>query len=69
MCIIVFCPSADQVADDNKDDWWWETPLAVAHSAIMDIDDVAHCLIAFAKEAMKPIGCNLELEVDRNIIF
>ena len=66
MCIIAFCPSADQVADDNKDDWLWETPLAVAHSAIMDIDDVAHCLIAFAKEAMKPIGCDLELEVDRN---
>ncbi|XP_044179386.1 uncharacterized protein LOC122960892 [Acropora millepora] len=61
-----FCPSADQVADDNKDDWLWETPLAVAHSAIIDIDDVAHCLIAFAKEAMKPIGCDLELEVDRN---
>lgn len=41
----------------------------MAHSAIIDIDDVAHCLIAFAKEAMKPIGCNLELEVDRNTDF
>jgi len=41
MCIIAFCPSADEVADDNKDDWLWETPLAVAHSAIIDINDAA----------------------------
>ena len=67
MCIIVFCPSADQVADDNKDDWLWETSLAVAHSAIIDIDDGAHCLKAFTKEDIKPIiGCDLEIEVDRN---
>lgn len=66
MCIIAFCPSADQVADDNKDDWLWETPLAVAHSAIIDIDDGAHCLKEFTKEAMKPIGCDLELKGDRN---
>ena len=66
MCIIVFCPSADQVADNNKDDWLWETSLAVAHSAIIDVFHGAHCLKAFTKEAIKPIGCDLELEVDRN---
>lgn len=67
MCIIAFCPSADQVADDNKDDWLWETPLAVAHSAIIDIDDAVQSVWKhFTKEAMKPIGCDLELEVDRN---
>ena len=44
----------------------WKTPLAVVHAAIVNIDDAAHCLKAFTKEAMKPIGCDLELEVDRN---
>ena len=64
--IIAFHPSTGKVADDEKDDWLWETPLAVAHSAVINIDDAAHCLKAFTKEAMKPIGCDLELEVDRN---
>lgn len=58
-------PVAAPIADEEKDDWLWEAPLAVACSAIVNRDDAAHCLKNFIEEAVKPFGSDLDLEVDR----
>ena len=52
------------VAESSKDDdaWLWDTPLA----AIAIAKVPANSLKAFIEAAVKPFGCDLDVEVDRN---
>lgn len=57
--------AAQAAADEESDDWLWESPLAVARSPMVNTEDAAHCLKKFTEEAVKPFGCDLDLQVDR----
>lgn len=56
----ITCVTTESSKED--DEWLWDSPLAVIANAKFP----ANSLKAFTEEAVKPFGCDLDLEVDRN---